>query len=105
MNNRLTIEIYGTKYSITTSEASEYVEQLASEIDTALFDLMRRGGISLNQALLLLGLQYLDAQKKSEESADHLRSQVAEYLDDAAKARMELAEALQKIDRLEREKR
>ena len=105
MDNRLTIEIYGTKYSISTTEEAQYVGQLAGEIDKNLFELMRRGGISLNQALLLLCLQYLDSSKKNDQSSDHLRSQVAEYLDDAAKARTELADALQKIERLERGKK
>ena len=105
MDNRLTIEIYGTRYSITTTEDPQYVKTLAGEIDTTLFELMRSGRTSLNQALLLLCLQYLDSEKKSEQGADHLRSQVAEYLEDASKARTELAEAQLKIDRLERAKK
>ena len=98
MSNRLTIEIYGTRYSITTTEDTKYVQSLARELDKMLSGLMNQNGISLNQAFMLMCMHYLDAIKKSEEGADHLRGQVSEYLKDAASARAELAAALQKLE-------
>jgi cell division protein ZapA (FtsZ GTPase activity inhibitor) len=103
MGHKLTIEIYGTKYPITTTEDPDYVAQLSREIDRTLSDLMRMGNLSLNQALLLLSLQYLDSHKKAEQGSDHLRSQVAEYLEDAGAARAELAAALQRLEKLEKQ--
>ncbi|MCL2068435.1 MAG: cell division protein ZapA [Oscillospiraceae bacterium] len=99
MSSRLTIEIYGTRYSITTTEDAQYVQDIAREADKALTSLMRNSSISLNQALVLMMLHYLDAHKKSEESADHLRGQVTEYLKDAQDARAELSAAQQRIDK------
>jgi cell division protein ZapA len=54
-------------------------------------------------ALVLCAINSADQQKKSENSADHLRGQLSEYLEDAARARMELEEARRELDRLRRQ--
>lgn len=101
MSNRVTIQIYGNRYNITTTEDPAYVYQLAGEIDKTVTDLMRNTtGISLNEAMVLVALSCLDGQKKSEQSADNLRRQITDYASEAAKARARLAEA----ERKEKEK-
>ena len=105
MSNEITIEIYGTRYSITSTEDPKYVQTLAQEVDDMLSGMMQQKGISLNQALLLMNLHYLDSLKKSEQSIDHMRVQISEYLKDASTARAELADAQRKISRLEQQKR
>ena len=98
------VEIYGIKYPITTSEDPVYVEMLAEEIDRSVRELLRGGGtLSVTQAMVLLNLNYLDASLKADETADRLREQVAEYLEESAKVGMELSEARAEIDRLKRE--
>ena len=104
MSNKLTVEVYGTQYSITSTEDEKYVQSLAQEVDEMLTTMMQQKGISLNQVYLLALLHYLDLLKKSEQSADHMREQVSEYLKDATTAREELAAALQKLERLEQQK-
>lgn len=100
MNTKLSVQIYGIKYAITSNEEPAYVRGLASEIDKTVTDLMRSGGMSVNQAFLLACLNYLDGYKKSEEGADNLRRQIAEYAEDAAKSRAELAEAKKELAKL-----
>lgn len=104
MKNRVTIEILGNKYPITTPEEPRYVKELADEIDQTLRTILSSNrSISTNQALVLLCLNYLDTSKKSEVGADHLRGQVAEYLEETAKVNLELSQAQAEIQRLERE--
>ena len=43
--------------------------------------------LSPNAALILCAMGYADSLHKSEESADHLRSQLSEYLEEATRAR------------------
>lgn len=102
--NKLTVEIYGNKYPIRTREETDYVLELAGEIDNSVREIMTSNtASSINEALVLVALSYLDGYKKSESGADHLRSQIAEYLEDAAKARMEASEARKEIAKLERQ--
>ena len=102
--HKLIVEIYGAKYPIKTSEETEYVKELAQNLDETVRNLMSSNrSTSLNEALVLAALICLDSYRKSEKSADHLRSQIAEYLEDAAKARLESGEAKREITRLERQ--
>ena len=99
---RMSIQINGTKYPITTGEDPAYVEVLAREMDKAVRQLMQGGSLTVTEALVLLGLSYADAHAKAEETSDHLRGQIAGYLEDAAKARQETADARREIARLEK---
>ena len=97
MANKLAVTIYGNKYAITSTEDPAYVYTLAGEIDNLVTEMMHAGGMSVNQALVLAALSYLDTAKKSEATVDNLRQHISDYADDAAKARMELAEARKNI--------
>jgi cell division protein ZapA len=99
--NKIKIEICGAPYVISTAENPDYVRSLGAEIDKQVKQHMAEGAkVSLNGALVLTALNYADAYKKSEQSADHMRAQLADYLEDATRARMELDEARREIGRL-----
>jgi cell division protein ZapA len=97
--NRMTVQIYGGKYNITTTEDVAYVRGLAAELDGLVTNLMNSGGASVDRALLLAALHYMDTARKSDEGADNLRRQITEYADEAAKARTELAEVRRELSR------
>lgn len=101
--NRVVVQIRGMKYPITTREDPAYVVGLAHKLDEAARELT--GGpnaVSLNEALVLISMSYIDACEKAEKSADSLRAQISEYLEDAAKSRLEAAEARRELQKLER---
>lgn len=101
--NRLTIQIRGMKYPITTREDPSYVVGLAHKLDEEVRALTQGpGAISLNEALVLIAMSYLDNSAKAEKNADNLRVQISEYLEDAAKARLEATEARRELQKLER---
>lgn len=102
-SNRITILVNGTKYHIVTQEEPAYVAGLAHKLDGTVRELMEGSrGVSFNEALVLIAMSYLDSYEKAEKSADNLRGQIAEYLEDAAKARMEAGEARRELQKLER---
>ena len=78
--NRVKVDILGSTYYITTTEPEEY-----------------------NNALIITCLNLLDSCRKGEEAADHLRGQLTDYLEDAARARIELDEVKRELDRANRE--
>ncbi len=104
MINKVRIEIGGSTYMISTAEPEEYVTKLAFEVDEQIRDMQEKNqNLSINEALVLCALSYIDSYKKSEQSCDNMRSQVTEYLEDAARTRIELDEARREVDRLSRE--
>ena len=91
MNNRVTIQVGGQKYTISTRENPGYVLGLSREIDLQLTEMLRDNPkLSVIQATVLLLLNYMDNAKKAEDSADHLRSQVTGYATQDVKARLEV---------------
>ncbi|MEG3006424.1 MAG: cell division protein ZapA [Oscillospiraceae bacterium] len=104
MVNRVRIEIQGGKYVIATPENEEYVKGLSYELDRQVTAIMGQDTrLSLNECLVLCCMSYLDGYKKSEESADRMRGQLSEYLEDAAKARIELDETKRELEQNKRQ--
>lgn len=102
--NRVKLHICGTDYYITTEDDAEYTQSLGAQLDETISGMMRDNGrLSLTQAAILASLDAMDAYRKSESSADNLRSQIREYLEDSARARMEVEVSRREVDRLNRE--
>ena len=57
----------------------------------------------MTAAAVLSALDYLDELEKSSASADNMRSQIRDYLEDAAKAKLEAEEAKRELARLRSE--
>ncbi len=103
-SNKVRIEVYGVKFVINSDEEPNYVKGIAKEIDAAIRDFMTgHPRSSLTDAYLISLLDYVDRLKKSERNADHLRSQLSEYLEEAARANIQADEYQREIDKLKRE--
>ena len=88
----------------TTEDDVEYTQSLGAQLDETISGLMHENErLSLTQAAILASLDAMDAYRKSESSADNLRSQIREYLEDSARARMEVEVSRREVDRLNRE--
>lgn len=104
MINKIKIDIAGAKYVINSKEEPDYVTKLAEEINRNVECLIENcSNLSLNDALVLTVLNYADSYKKSEQNADHLRSQLTDYLEDSARYRIQAEEAKREIQALKRE--
>ena len=102
--NRVRITINGVHYTISTSEPEEYVLGLAQELDEQIKGILEKNpSISFNDVMVLCAINYIDAYKRSEENADRMRTQISEYLEDAAKARIELDEVKRENAHLRRQ--
>lgn len=98
---KIKLTICGTAYYITTEDDTEYVESLGTQLDARISKTLKNSKfISLTQAAILTALEYADEAKKAEDSADNLRAQVKDYLEDAAKAKSERDFYKREIERL-----
>lgn len=107
MNHPKNVEvcINGMHYSIATSEPPAYLQELARSVDTQLQRLLERNpSLGFGEAAVLCLLNYADNYRRSEESADHMRTQISDYLEDAAKARIELDEVSRRLETCQRER-
>ena len=93
MNERYTIKILDTPYSVMTDAGRTEVEQVASMVDTAMRELLDKNPrASVTMAAIYAAIQFADGQRRAEETADNLRGQLRSYLEDMNKLRAELDE-------------
>lgn len=102
--NRVNIKICGSSYTIVTEDDPDYVEELGELIDKEMKQIGTESpSLSTTQCAVLVALDRADAYKKASASADNLRAQIKDYLEDSARARMEVDVARREIERLNRE--
>lgn len=101
--NKIKINILGLNYRINTQEDEEEVLKIVDEINSQAKHLVTDAKLSVYDAIVLCLLEYADRYRKSEESADNLRNQLATYIEDASRARIEVDECHRELERLNRE--
>ena len=102
--NKVEIKIGGASYTIVSEDEPEYVEALAEELDEEIKSVCASNpSLSMTQAAVLVALDKADACKKATASSDNLRAQIKDYLEDSARARMEVDVARREVERLNRE--
>lgn len=102
--NRVQVRIGGATYTIVTDDDPQYVEMLAEDINSELRSVSNANPtLSMTQAAVLVALDNADACKKASASADNLRVQIKDYLEESARAKMEVEVARREVERLNRE--
>ena len=102
--NRVSLKIYGNSYTILTEDDPEYVEQLGELINKEMQDISNESpNLSQTQCAVLVALDQADACKKANSEAVNLRVQIKDYIEDAARAKLEVDVARREIERLNRE--
>lgn len=102
--NRVQVKIGGASYTIVTEDDTEYVENLAEAVDNEIRSICNSNpSLSITQAAVLVALDQADACKKASASSDNLRVQIKDYLEESARARMEVEVARREVERLNRE--
>lgn len=102
--NRVELRIYGNTYSILTEDDPEYVEELGEFINKEMHSISNESPtLSQTQCAVLVALDRADACKKANSEAINLRAQIKDYIEDAARAKLEVDVARREIERLNRE--
>ena len=103
MENRITVNICGTDYTLMAEESPSYMQKVAAIVDTKMGEMMASGRISRMDAAVLAAMNIADEMLKQQNGTENLRSQLKGYLDDANRAKMELSEAKREIFKLQQE--
>ena len=86
--NKVKHTIVGSDYSILAEDDPRYVQLLGKELDAKMAGIMKvNNRLSVTQAAVLAALDYADESKKATSTADRLREQIKDYLDDASSAK------------------
>ena len=104
------LNIFGSSYVVITSESEDYMKNLADRLNLDMNELMASSNsVSITTAAVMTALNYRDELEKASGSADNMRRQIKDYLEDAASAKMAAEEARRenaslkrRVDELER---
>ena len=89
MVNKVRVTIAGAPYAIATTDTESYITALAKKLDEDITKLLDdNGNLSLSKAAVFCAMDYLDEYRKSAGSAENMRSQIQDYIADAAKAKL-----------------
>ncbi len=101
MKNRVTVEIYGRSYPMTTDESPEYTEKLAATLNER-FEKLRaqKRSISIQDAAAVISLECLDELVKNKQTEHNIRTQISAYAEDASESRAEIEKLNKEIARL-----
>lgn len=107
---KVRLNICGSSYVVATSESEDYMQNLADRLNLDMNELMASStSVSITTAAVMTALNYRDELEKASGSADNMRRQIKDYLEDAASAKMaaeelrrENAALKRKVEELER---
>ena len=108
--SKVRLNICGSSYVVNTSESEDDMQNLADRLNLDMNELMASSNsVSITTAAVMTALNYRDELEKASGSADNMRRQIKDYLEDAASAKMAAEEARRenaslkrRIDELER---
>ena len=108
--SKVRLNICGSSYVVHTSESEDYMKNLADRLNLDMNELMASShSVSITTAAVMTALNYRDELEKASGSADNMRRQIKDYLEDAASAKMAAEEARRenaslkrRVDELER---
>lgn len=86
--NRIQLDIAGLSMIISSDEDEAYIKEIAREMDADIKSVLDENPtVSVTNAGLLCALDYLDNYKKATRNANSLRSQIKDYMAEAANAK------------------
>lgn len=108
--SKVRLNICGSSYVVATTESESYMQNLADRLNLDMNELMASSNsVSITTAAVMTALNYRDELEKASGSADNMRRQIKDYLEDAASAKMaaeelrrQNASMKRRIDDLER---
>ena len=102
--NKIKLNICGVSCALVSEDSEEYMLSVGREVEDAIEAVTRQDErASLTLAAMIAALNFCDSSHKALASADNLRSQIKDYLEDSSRARLEADEARREIEKMKKE--
>lgn len=92
MKKSVTVSIAGGEYRLIGAENEEYTRKVAAHVDTKINEVLGAANVSMIEATVLASVNIADEYYKVLETADNLRTQLKDYLEDSGRMKAELAD-------------
>ncbi len=100
MQNRVSVTVGGRRYVLVTEESEEYMRKIAAYVEEKLEEQKQTFRVSETDGAIMAALVIVDELFKSRETASNALNQIQGCLEDATKARYEVAELKRELSKL-----
>ena len=100
VQNRVSVSVGGRRYVLVTEESEEYLRKIAAYVDGKLEEQKQTFRVSEDDAAIMAALVIGDELFKSKDTASNALYQIQGCLEDATKARFEVAELKRELSKL-----
>ncbi len=100
MKNAINVNIAGVELRLISGENEEYTRRVAAHVDSKVSEVLKAGSFSIVEAALLSAINISDEYYKALETAENLRTQLRDYLEEGSRAKSEIADLKREIARL-----
>lgn len=100
MKNAIKVNIAGVELRLISGENEEYTRRVAAHVDTKVSEVLKGGSFSIIEAALLSAINISDEYYKALETAENLRTQLKDYLEDGSRMKSEISDLKREIVRL-----
>lgn len=84
--SRVKLKICGNEFIVTSEDSEEYIRKSGEEVEKRIQGIMEQNEtFSVSMAAIFAAMEFCDEATKAKISADNLRAQVQEYMNEASK--------------------
>jgi cell division protein ZapA len=101
---KVKVNICGLDYILSSDDSETHVKTIVGEVSEHIDNIMQSNDkLSVPMAATLAALDFCDIAKKATCSADNLREQIKNYIEDMARSKKELEETKRELEKLRSE--
>ena len=100
MKNIINVNIGGAELRLVSGENEEYTRRVAAHVDSKINEVLKSGNVSLVEAAILSAVNISDEYYKALETAENLRTQLKDYLEDGSRMKSEIMDLKREVARL-----
>ena len=101
MENRVVVTICDQDYTLVAEESATYMQKVGSYVSRKMEGILEGARVGRTDAAVLTAVNIADELFKEQASAEQLRIQIKQYLDEAGKAQAEASELRRAVFRLQ----
>ena len=105
MKNKITVTIAGRPYTLVTTDEQAGVEAAAAQVDQMMTSVLQQSHVSALDAAVLTAINAVDSASKENETAQSLRAQLKDCLEESTRVKQELADSRRELTRLKKNRK
>lgn len=104
MENHVVVTICGKDYTFVAEEDIKYVQKVAAYVDKKMKETQDATKAGQTDVAILAATNIADEMFKAQDTAENLRAQLKEYLEEASRCKSEISELKREIFRLQNQR-